>query len=87
MACFGLLVDFVEKERGFDCHIDWDYDKLHQNAKKTGMELYTWWKYGRAEECSRADTQEPFSLRWLRLLKKDQTQLERLIKIRGFLWT
>jgi hypothetical protein len=54
LACFKLLVEYVELERPFDV-IDWDSDPDHQHAAREIRELYDWWKAGRAEEHRRVD--------------------------------
>lgn len=43
-ACFALLVDFVENERAFDCHVEWEFNEESQKAKNEILELYNWWK-------------------------------------------
>jgi hypothetical protein len=48
-ACFNLVKDFVEKEKAFDCHVSWDSDDEHREAKAEIMSIYTWWTKDRWE--------------------------------------
>jgi hypothetical protein len=75
-ACFNILVDFVENELVQD-HIDWMADEAHSHAIVEIHELYTWWKYDRP----------PLEDKGAFLDEEDGLQLDRLMKIRGFLWT
>lgn len=97
LACFTLLCDYVEREAPFE-FINWDTDEYHAHAGREIKALYSWWRHGRAREhaeleaidaewenqdakwaeyCERVDTLE----------KKDQEMLDRLMKVRGYLWT
>lgn len=42
-AMFQILTDFVDKEKAFECGIDWYHDQEHIDAKKTILDLYDWW--------------------------------------------
>lgn len=42
-----VLVNFVEKEKAFDCHVDWDWDPEHKNVKEELLAIYHWWKWYR----------------------------------------
>ncbi|MCB1044712.1 MAG: hypothetical protein KDC35_17345 [Acidobacteria bacterium] len=42
-ACFQLLKNCVEDENLLNCHIDWEYDERHRQAKHEIEELYQWW--------------------------------------------
>jgi hypothetical protein len=66
-ANMAILVDFVEKEKAFEGHVDWspadETDKSdpwsaecrnnHAKAKAEMLEIYNWWKVGRKEEHDR----------------------------------
>lgn len=88
-ACFNLLRDFVEKENGLNCHVDWQATTEHSHAHAEMTALYRWWKTERKaewaewnEKCLHATYDEQ-----LRLENKDDEMLRRLIAIRGFMWT
>ncbi len=52
-------------------------------------ELYLWWKYGRAHEheCDN-DIKTFYDFNRMEALDdKDDAQLMRLVKVRGFMWT
>jgi hypothetical protein len=49
-ALFACLVDFVEKEKGFDCHVDWDHNHEVRAVRAKAMELYDWWTRGQYSE-------------------------------------
>lgn len=104
LACFAILVDYVEKEKGLEV-IDWSWNEDHAEAGRTIKELYDWWKTGRSveheavdqigedlpgngwEKMSHGPEWEQFSKLVQELEEKDKTQLNRLIAIRGALWT
>lgn len=46
-ACFQLLVDYVEKEKGLSGHIDWNWDEPHSHAAREMRSLYRWWTKAR----------------------------------------
>ncbi len=46
-ACFQLLVDYVEKEKGLSGHIDWTFDEAHANTAREIRSLYHWWTKSR----------------------------------------
>jgi hypothetical protein len=50
MALFALLVDFVEKEKGFEGHVDWDYNREVRAVRAKAMELHEWWTRGQHRE-------------------------------------
>lgn len=75
-ACFQILVDFVEAEKAFECHVEWGDDEKHRLAKKEILELYSWWK-------SYEEVSIPESGAYL----KENRMLKRLIDIRWALWT
>lgn len=75
---FQILTDFIEKENPFECHIDWDYDGEHRQAKKEMLELYHWWHYVYQKAypygpCGDNET-----------LKKN---CHRLIEVMSYMWT
>lgn len=74
-ACFQILVDFVEKERAFDSHVDWDNDQKLTLAKQEILELYNWWKQHKEPD--------DFDHTYL----EESEMLKRLIDIRWALWT
>lgn len=78
-ACFQCLVEFVEDEDPFEVN-DWDWDEKHRAAAQEIKDLYKWWTEGRASEQADAGTV-------LGEDDRDDEQLARLIKIRGYLWT
>lgn len=74
-AGFQILVDFVEKEKAFNCHVDWDNDQKHILAKAEILELYNWWK-------SHEET-ETLDEKYI----QENEMLKRLVDIRWALWT
>jgi hypothetical protein len=92
-ANFAILTDFVEKEMyGL---VDWDSEENHTKAKDEIMDLYNWWKTGRAKDKEKLDKvlevgESYYDKYWdmeEKFKKKDNKQLIRLIKIREWLWT
>lgn len=99
VACFHLLCEYVEKENPFG-FIDWDSDPGHRRAADEIVALYFWWKEGRQAEHDEHDRRHeeaggkfkgPAWDEWCRrsdeLEKKDDEMLDRLMKIRRYLWT
>jgi hypothetical protein len=134
-ANIAILNDFVEKESGLDCHIDWrapeevddpDMDnwekenrKAHAHAAKEMKEIYRWWNHDRKLEHDAYDKalDEAYKDRPLKfgelknglyememnsppkevskalwkmeesLDNKDNEMLDRLLKIRHYMWT
>ena len=39
-----LIIDFVDEEKAFTGHVDWDYDETHKDARTNILEVYNWWK-------------------------------------------
>lgn len=103
LACFKLLVDFVEGEdpevgrRTVDdyCNHAPEMDCAFQHAcVEQQLEgdaeiraLYDWWTVGRAQEHAAAEASGWTSPNPLVLDERDQEQLERLIVVRQRLWT
>lgn len=79
-ACFQILVDFVEKEKAFECHKGWDQDQMHVVAKTELLELYDWWNTYKDEE-SKSEIPD-----WESHMKENE-MLKRLIDIRWAMWT
>ena len=79
-ACFQVLKDCVEKENLFDCHVDWEHDQRHRDARKEITKLYQWW-LKRVMEDDMVDSDEE------KQFKTDTTMLVRLVNIRWALWT
>jgi hypothetical protein len=46
-ASFNILLDYVDNEHPFDV-IEWGEDEHHRHAKEEILDLYAWWKEGRA---------------------------------------
>lgn len=82
-ASFAALVSFVEVQKGFEGHIDWDADNEQKNVRSEALALYGWWTKERSEE--RKDTKPIIEEEQLN--KKDDDQLRKLIAIRHHLWT
>lgn len=77
-ACFNRFAQFMEKERPLDL-FTFTYDKTARHLGSELTALYKWWTVDRPNE-----------LRTLGIVEqegKDQQMLERLIAIRGWLWT
>lgn len=70
-ACFQLFVDCVEKEDLFESWSHEDYEDVVEELK----ELYSWWKNYTLHK-------EPFNEE-----EYVQEKLERLIKLRSYLWS
>ena len=103
LACFKLLVEYVEEEGPFEI-IDWDSDDAHKHAASEIKALYKWWKTERAAAKATLEaipveekTDGTFGFEgpnWTAYLKmsddlekRDDEMLDRLMKIRKFLWT
>lgn len=71
-ACFQLLVDYVEKENGLK-HCNYE---THKECIDELSFLYKWWKKRSKYIHSKSLEDE-----------EDQQMVERLIKMRQFLWT
>ena len=54
-ANMALLRDFIEQEKAFDCHVDWDSDEGHKNARLEMLTIYDWWMKGRPAEHKKGD--------------------------------
>lgn len=54
-ANMALLRDFIEKEKAFECHVNWDEEEHHIAAKKEMLTIYDWWTKGRAAEHKKED--------------------------------
>jgi hypothetical protein len=54
-ANMALLRDFIEEEKAFECHVNWDSEEGHITAKKEMLTIYEWWTKGRAEEHKKGD--------------------------------
>jgi hypothetical protein len=96
-ACFQLLVDWVEREKGLEW---WDPDgHAHEGAHKEMKVLYDWWTQERPKRY--IDPPESFLLTGGGSIEEsnnttylddvweveDQRRLEALVKYRGYLWT
>jgi hypothetical protein len=96
IACFSLLVDYVEKEEPFK-YIDWDWNDEHQAVAREIKEIYDWWKSGRKkdhEDLAAIDTEgyrgpgwQEYCRRSEELDQKDDEMFDRLMKVRKYLWT
>lgn len=96
LACFNLLVEYVEKETPFEV-VNWDWNPEHANAGKEIRELYEWWKRGRKAEQDELHAMDhgnyngPAWQAWMKrhdeLEAKDDEMLDRLMKVRRYLWT
>ena len=102
LACFHLLVEFVEKELPFEI-IDWEHDEEFSKVGKEIKELYDWWRVGRRldyeelkvmldsnaplRERHKGDGWKSWRERSVELKKKDDEMFDRLVKIRHYLWT
>lgn len=97
IAPFQILKDFVEKELPHS-YVDWDATEHHKAAYKEIQELYAWWMTGRKnawkEWQDNLDKLVPMSEEYRSVLQQmddleaqDNIMLDRLVKIRGFLWT
>jgi len=75
-ACFQILKDFVENEKAFECHVDWEYDQKHTLAKTEILELYHWWKSYEEKDIPEKEVH-----------LTENNMLKRLIDIRWALWT
>jgi hypothetical protein len=90
-ASFNILVDFVENEKPFEV-TDWEWSEVQKHVKTELEDLYQWWKEGRAKEHAEVDKLlevpgSPWIEEQEKLNEKDNTQLHRLINVRGFMWT
>lgn len=101
LACFKILVDFVEQERDdllsegvreptVDNH---GYDDTHfREADREILSLYNYWKYDRAKmeaemyDFKKYTQEERFQLMDI-FEQTEETNLLRLIKVRGYMWT
>ena len=60
LACFRILVDFVEKE--YPGCVDWDYDDEIKKIRDEFMEIYEWWT--KAEEDAMNELFEESGWNW-----------------------
>lgn len=92
LACFKLLVDYVELERCFEV-IDYQWNEEYQRLGNEIKELYDWWKVKRFQDEKEVDKMWRtsslddwhFAREMLNL--KENLMLGRLIAIRETLWT
>ncbi len=83
-ACFQLLVDFVEVERGLEM---WDPHDHASRAVRTALrDLYWWWKDSRPILVGALERQWSME-REDALAGEDQRRLLELVKHREYLWT
>lgn len=102
LACFKILVQFVEQENDFETFgVDrpadpeddpsWAKAVAEQMAvERELLALYYWWTVERKQEADAAFVSTKSPEKWksiIALNEKDQQQLEKLIKLRGNLWT
>lgn len=101
-ACFKIFQDFMEREYPHGL-TDYEANEAWSHAHKEMKEIYYWWTEGRALEHAEherlLDEEHPNGItfpvnikettfeRVQRLDAKDEEMLDRLMKIRGFLWT
>jgi len=71
-ACFQLLVDYIEQEKG-DTHCNYE---THKDFVDEIRFLYKWWQERKSDDCA-SEEQE----------KEDDSMLLRLVKVRRALWT
>ena len=108
LACFKLLIDYVEQEHPFE-RINWSVTSESQHVADEIKVLYEWWKYGRktdydalnaivignggyVDKCGKWNSStgpgwELYMERSNELEAKDDEMLDRLMKIRKYLWT
>lgn len=100
-ACLNLLQQYVEEERPFEV-IDWSSSPGCQDAAKEIKVLYQWWTQDRKRLAAALEAQWE-ALDWKQVLSGkrskehtaspryikdvDDEMLQRLIKIRRYLWT
>ena len=72
-ACFQLLVDVIEKERLFECDIDWEHSEKVRLEKQEVLAVYNWWLGYRITR----DNED---------IELENEMLIRLINIRSILW-
>ena len=85
-ACFKILCDFVENDMKYVCYYaeatkqtpEWN----KREEEKEILELYKWWTESRPQEIEDVNYFYPFEGPC-----KDDVMLERLMKIRNYLWT
>lgn len=95
IACFKLLRDFVENEDpGVGTYTLDDYGPFNFDGEKAQVErqierdaevraLYNWWCFDRIAEQAQHNTIKDYN--WS--FERDQEMLQRLIAVRGCLWT
>lgn len=103
LACFRLLVDFVENEdpgvglrtiNDYCQHRDAESCEFQHAAVKHQLrrerqirQLYRWWTQGRAQEHAAAKKAGWPGRTTLDMDERDQRMLQRLISVRGSCWT
>jgi hypothetical protein len=84
-AMFEVLCNFVERELGPDCYVDWDYTPEHSHAYQEFMSLYKWWKEVQQKkldgdiDCGYTSEEE-----YEEALNKN---LQRMLAVRPYMWT
>lgn len=84
-AMFEVLCNFVERELGPDCMIDWEADEHHAHAYREFMSLYKWWR-----EVQQKGLDGDIFLGYDSDNDYEQEldrQLQRLIAVRRYMWT
>lgn len=76
-ASFQILCDCVEKENLFNCHVNWENDLEHKNAKIEIQNLYNWWNKRKSISKDLDSNQ----------YEEDNQMLIKLIEYRKYLWT
>ena len=92
-ASFNILVDFIEKEKAFE-RVNWDSDIHHKYARNTMKVLYKWWKAVRPAKLKRIEEalfDSGDHTRWdvleEELHKEEERALQKLAKVRLYMWT
>lgn len=83
-ALFKLLEDYVELEQPF-LYINWEWHPEYTLAKKEIVFLYKWWK--RRKLHNPEVHTDNGALADANAVRIDTRMMQRLIKIRSFLWT
>lgn len=78
LACFKLLERYVEKEHPFEV-LNWSWNEEHKKAGDEISWLYNWWKLDYPVLHKKLYFDEMY--------KVEEEMLERLMKVRPFLWT
>lgn len=83
-ACFQLLVDFYETELAVTGRfINWEATPATRQAREEIEQLYAWWQEWKKTATIKTHSFAEDATRYA----KENEMLQRLIQVRGYMWT